>query len=86
MASNRDGIATEEALILRGYFSHLRECRRWSNPSSPQPGQLEAYREALERLNASIAFKSSEEDTSQAVSLNLSAILVGPNNFAIRLA
>ena len=35
---------------------------------SPQPGQLETYREALERLNASIAFKSSEEDTTQAVS------------------
>ncbi|KAF9652386.1 hypothetical protein BDM02DRAFT_3266446 [Thelephora ganbajun] len=50
VASNRDGIATEEALILRG----------------PQPGQLETYKEALERLNAGIAFKSSEEDTSQA--------------------
>ena len=38
---------------------------------SPQPGQLETYKEALERLNASIAFKSSEEDTTQAVSFKL---------------
>lgn len=43
------------------------------DPYSPQPGQLETYKEALERLNASIAFKSSEEDTTQAVSFEFFA-------------
>ncbi|KAJ7851811.1 Cullin repeat-like-containing domain protein [Mycena olivaceomarginata] len=47
VASNQEGIAAEEALILRG----------------PQPGQLPIYQEALERLNASIAFKSSDRDS-----------------------
>lgn len=47
VASSRDGIAVEESLILRG----------------PQPGQLDVYKDALERLNASIAFKSSEHDS-----------------------
>ncbi|KAJ7459394.1 Cullin repeat-like-containing domain protein [Mycena galericulata] len=47
VASNQEGIAAEEALILRG----------------PQPGQLQVYQEALERLNASIAFKSSDRDS-----------------------
>ncbi|KAJ7703889.1 exocyst complex component, exo70 subunit [Mycena rosella] len=47
VASNQEGIAAEEALILRG----------------PQPGQLSVYQEALERLNASIAFKSSDRDS-----------------------
>ncbi|KAF8256889.1 Cullin repeat-like-containing domain protein [Lactarius quietus] len=45
-ASNQEGIAAEEALILRG----------------PQPEQLDAYTDALERLNASIAFGSAEEN------------------------
>ncbi|KAF5389705.1 hypothetical protein D9757_005962 [Collybiopsis confluens] len=47
VASNQEGIAAEEALILRG----------------PQPGQLDVYKDALERLNASIAFKASDLDT-----------------------
>ncbi|KAJ7717365.1 Cullin repeat-like-containing domain protein [Mycena maculata] len=47
VASNQEGIAAEEALILRG----------------PQPGQLAVYQEALERLNATIAFKSSDRDS-----------------------
>ncbi|KAJ7054683.1 Cullin repeat-like-containing domain protein [Mycena amicta] len=46
VASNQEGIAAEEALILRG----------------PQPGQLPVYQEALERLNASVAFKSGDRD------------------------
>ncbi|KAF5380112.1 hypothetical protein D9615_006243 [Tricholomella constricta] len=53
MGSNHVGIEEEEALILRG----------------PQTGQLETYREALERLNASIAFKSSDQDTAQTARL-----------------
>ncbi|KAI0826310.1 Cullin repeat-like-containing domain protein [Irpex lacteus] len=44
--SNQEGIAAEEALILRG----------------PQPGQLDAYKDVLERLNTSIAFKSLDRD------------------------
>ncbi|TFK72839.1 exocyst complex component exo70 subunit [Pluteus cervinus] len=47
VASNQEGVAAEEALILRG----------------PQPGQFEAYKDALERLNASIAFKSMDRDS-----------------------
>ncbi|GJE99593.1 exocyst complex component EXO70 [Phanerochaete sordida] len=46
VASNQEGIAAEEALILRG----------------PQPGQLETYKDVLERLNASVAFKSLDRD------------------------
>lgn len=52
---------------------------------SPQPGQLETYREALERLNASIAFKSSEEDTTQAVSFEFFASLARVYSCVIRL-
>ncbi|KAG1772870.1 Cullin repeat-like-containing domain protein [Suillus placidus] len=47
VASGQDGIAVEEGLVLRG----------------PQPGQLEAYIDILERLNAAIAFKSSDADS-----------------------
>ncbi|CAL1708427.1 unnamed protein product [Somion occarium] len=46
IASNQEGIAAEEALILRG----------------PQPGQWEEYKDVLERLNASVAFKSIDRD------------------------
>ncbi|SJL17663.1 uncharacterized protein ARMOST_21220 [Armillaria ostoyae] len=53
LASNQEGIAVEEALILRG----------------PQPSQLDAYRDALERLNAAIAFKGSEGDSLETARL-----------------
>ncbi|KDQ22999.1 hypothetical protein PLEOSDRAFT_62377 [Pleurotus ostreatus PC15] len=53
VASNQEGIAAEEALILRG----------------PQSGQLEVYTDALERLNASIAFKSSDRDLADTARL-----------------
>jgi len=46
---------------------------------------LEIYKEALERLNASIAFKSSEEDTTQAVGLKFFAILVQAHVCVTRL-
>ncbi|KAF7307897.1 hypothetical protein MKEN_01150400 [Mycena kentingensis (nom. inval.)] len=46
VASNQEGIAAEEALILRG----------------PQPGQFPVYQEALERLNASLAFGAGDRD------------------------
>ncbi|KAI0302840.1 exocyst complex component exo70 subunit [Multifurca ochricompacta] len=46
VASNQEGIAAEEALILRG----------------PQPDQLGAYTDALERLNANIAFGAADEN------------------------
>ncbi|KAG2746580.1 hypothetical protein P692DRAFT_20954767 [Suillus brevipes Sb2] len=47
VASSQDGIAVEEGLVLRG----------------PQLGQLELYIDILERLNAAIAFKSSDADS-----------------------
>jgi hypothetical protein len=34
---------------------------------SPQTGQLDVYRDALERLNATIAFKSSQIDSEETV-------------------
>ena len=73
---------------MRGYVSrfHSCECLLPSNFHSPQPGQLEIYKEALERLNASIAFKSSEEDTTQAVGLNLITTHIEVDIREIRLA
>ncbi|KAJ8581778.1 hypothetical protein M405DRAFT_601411 [Rhizopogon salebrosus TDB-379] len=47
VASSQDGIAVDEGLVLRG----------------PQLGQLEVYVDILERLNAAIAFKSSDADS-----------------------
>lgn len=34
---------------------------------SPQPGQLDAYKDVLERLNTSIAFKSLDRDLGDTV-------------------
>ncbi|KII91380.1 hypothetical protein PLICRDRAFT_135518 [Plicaturopsis crispa FD-325 SS-3] len=53
VASSQEGIAAEEALILRG----------------PQPGQLNVYKDALERLNATIAFKADDQDSRDTASL-----------------
>lgn len=39
--------------------------------ASPQSGQLDVYTDALERLNASIAFKSSDRDLADTVSTNV---------------
>jgi len=47
MKSNQEGIAAEEALILRG----------------PQPGMLEDYKDVLERVNAGLVFGSIERDS-----------------------
>lgn len=44
VATNQEDLSAEESLILRG----------------PQPGQLHQYKEALERLNANIAFKAGD--------------------------
>ncbi len=51
LASNQEGSAVEEGIILRG----------------PQPGQLDVYKDALERLNAAIAFQSASQDTARLV-------------------
>ncbi|KAF9261301.1 hypothetical protein L218DRAFT_961600 [Marasmius fiardii PR-910] len=53
VASNQEGVAAEEALILRG----------------PQTGQIGAYQDALERLNASIAFKAADRDSQDTARL-----------------
>ncbi|KAH6906048.1 Cullin repeat-like-containing domain protein [Coprinopsis sp. MPI-PUGE-AT-0042] len=53
MSSTQADLPSEESLILRG----------------PQPGQLHVYRDALERLNASIAFKGNDADTQKMASL-----------------
>jgi hypothetical protein len=73
VASNQEGIAAEEALILRGYvFSHVQRPHELSKviifkSPSPQPDQLDAYTDALERLNANIAFGSAEESQRDTV-------------------
>ncbi|KAI0062820.1 hypothetical protein BV25DRAFT_623858 [Artomyces pyxidatus] len=53
VASNQEGIAAEEALILRG----------------PQAEQLQIYTDALERLNAGIAFNSLDRDSRDSARL-----------------
>ncbi|KAG7097952.1 hypothetical protein E1B28_005263 [Marasmius oreades] len=53
VAGNHEGIAAEEALILRG----------------PKTGQIEVYQDALERLNASIAFKAADRDSQDTARL-----------------
>ncbi|KAG6831389.1 hypothetical protein H0H92_010991 [Tricholoma furcatifolium] len=53
VGSSADDMEEEEALIQRG----------------PQSGQLDKYRAAVERLNANIAFKSSDRDTAQTARL-----------------
>ncbi|KAF5356560.1 hypothetical protein D9758_008232 [Tetrapyrgos nigripes] len=53
VASNQEGVAAEEALILRG----------------PQTNQLDIYKDALERLNASIAFKANSRDSADTARL-----------------
>ncbi|KAG6915578.1 hypothetical protein DXG01_010879 [Tephrocybe rancida] len=53
VGSSSEGMEEEEAVILRG----------------PQTGQLDKYRAAVERLNASIAFKSSDQDTADTARL-----------------
>ena len=72
VASNQEGIAAEEALILRGcVFSLIEHPHELSTifflSPSPQPEQLDAYTDALERLNASIAFGSAEENQRDTV-------------------
>ncbi|KAI0784074.1 Cullin repeat-like-containing domain protein [Abortiporus biennis] len=54
IASNQEGLAAEEAMILRG----------------PQPGQLEQYKDTLSRLNASVTFMSitgGQRDTARLI-------------------
>ncbi|KAJ3514001.1 hypothetical protein NLJ89_g2626 [Agrocybe chaxingu] len=53
LANTQQDIAADEALILRG----------------PQPGNLDVYKEALERLNTSIAFNSADQDLAASARL-----------------
>ncbi|EKM76443.1 hypothetical protein AGABI1DRAFT_63122 [Agaricus bisporus var. burnettii JB137-S8] len=53
MSNTQEDLAAEEALILRG----------------PQPNNLKAYKEALDRLNANIAFKAADRDTAETAHL-----------------
>ncbi|KIY67553.1 hypothetical protein CYLTODRAFT_454368 [Cylindrobasidium torrendii FP15055 ss-10] len=51
LASNHEGAAAEESTIIRG----------------PQAGNLEAYKDAMERLNAAFAFQSGSADTARLI-------------------
>ncbi|KAF5351049.1 hypothetical protein D9756_008179 [Leucocoprinus leucothites] len=53
MASTQEDLAVEEAFILRG----------------PQANNIKAYKEALDRLNANIAFKSNDPDLAETARL-----------------
>ncbi|KAF9556789.1 exocyst complex component, exo70 subunit [Agrocybe pediades] len=53
LASSKQDLAVDESLILRG----------------PQPGQFSAYKDALERLNTSIAFNAADLDLPAAARL-----------------
>jgi exocyst complex protein 7 len=68
IASNQEGIAAEEVLILRGYVVHPAEVDPLLQRSiSPQPGLFNVYQDALGRLNATIAFKDSDRDSRDTV-------------------
>ena len=75
VTSNQEGTAAEEALILRGCVT-MRFRRRYSpltlGYQSPQPKRLDAYIDALERLNASIAFASTVANQRETVRLESS--------------
>ncbi|KAJ7661915.1 Cullin repeat-like-containing domain protein [Mycena polygramma] len=66
VASNQEGIAAEEALILRG----------------PKPGQLPVYQEVLERLSAFIAPKAIDRDSRLVETGRPSPALPHPPNAA----
>lgn len=68
MGSTEEDLAAEEAFILRGWV-YARICCYTSLIciASPQPNNLKAYKEALDRLNANIAFKSNDRDTAETV-------------------
>ncbi|KAH9477346.1 Exocyst complex component 7 [Psilocybe cubensis] len=53
LSSNQQDLAADESLILRG----------------PQPGQIAVYKEALERLNTSIAFNAADLDLAHTARL-----------------
>ncbi|PPQ78842.1 hypothetical protein CVT25_010628 [Psilocybe cyanescens] len=53
LSSNQQDLAVDESLILRG----------------PQPGQIDVYKEALERLNTSIAFNAADLDLAHTARL-----------------
>ena len=64
--SNQEGIAAEEALILRGYVLSTLTNVASSNAvplHRPQPGRLDEYKDALERANAGLVFASMERDS-----------------------
>lgn len=70
LASSKQDLAVDESLILRGYACMF--LLQSGVPSiftfdSPQPGQMNAYKDALERLNTSIAFNAADLDLPAAV-------------------
>ncbi|TEB24086.1 hypothetical protein FA13DRAFT_1797469 [Coprinellus micaceus] len=66
VATNQEDLSAEESLILRG----------------PQPGQLQLYKEAMERLNANIAFKGSDPSEGGEVGKIADLITTGTKRLA----
>jgi len=70
LANNQQDLSVDESLILRGcgaliYIVSLVDFIVFYRP---QPGQIGVYKDALERLNTSIAFNAADLDLAAAVS------------------
>ena len=70
LSNNQQDIAADESLILRGSVHSLTMLFVPWPWFSPQPGQIGIYKDALERLNSSIAFNASDTDLVQIVSVS----------------
>jgi exocyst complex protein 7 len=73
MSFDREDLAADEAIILRGCVeTYSTTISTLICSHRPQPGQLNIYKDALERLNTSIAFNTTDMDISVTVYNNVS--------------
>ena len=70
LANTRQDLTVDESLILRGCDSLSFHSFPLTSMElhRPQPGQINVYQDALERLNTSIAFNATNLDLPAAVS------------------
>ena len=74
MSFNKEDLAADEATILRGYVDPPSTAFHTNASKRPQTGQLSIYKDALERLNASIAFNTTNVDVPATVRIRFSSI------------
>lgn len=74
MSGGQEDIAAEEGIIIRGCVTVFttRSGMRSNVSCSPQSRDLRAYTDAIDRLNASFAFKESGEDSTRTVRVRIS--------------